>query len=61
MLEQEGGRYLRQGGRLVLDLEGVQNIDAAGAGLLRRWSTEGLRLCGGSVFVRALLKAYGLE
>ena len=60
VLEQEGDRYLRQGGRLVLDLNGVQNIDEAGVELLRRWSRKGLRLCGGSVFVRALLDRYRL-
>lgn len=58
LLEREGAPYL--GPRLVLDLNGVQNIDEEGLALLRRWSGEGVRLCGGSLFVRALMESYGL-
>jgi len=60
LLEQEGGRYLEEAGRLVLDLKGVQNIDEEGMALLQRWSGKGLKLCGGSLFVQALLNRYGL-
>lgn len=60
LLEQEGTRYLRNAGRLALDLTGVRFIDEAGVALLRRWSGERLALRGGSPFVRALLTDNGL-
>ena len=61
ILEQEGTRLLQEAQRLVLDLKGVQFIDEAGIALLQRWSGERLELRGGSSFIRALLKAHGLE
>jgi anti-anti-sigma regulatory factor len=60
LLEQEGEGYLKEAGRLVLDLGGVQFIDEAGAELLRRWAGEGVKMRGGSMFVQAMLKSYGL-
>ncbi|OGG46714.1 MAG: hypothetical protein A3F84_20335 [Candidatus Handelsmanbacteria bacterium RIFCSPLOWO2_12_FULL_64_10] len=60
LLEQEGTRYLRDAGRLTLDLTGVRFIDEAGLALLQRWSGERLTLRGGSPFVCALLAAHGL-
>ena len=61
ILEQEGTRLLGEAERLVLDLKGVKFIDEAGIALLRRWWGERLVLRGGSSFIRALLKAHGLE
>ncbi|GEM_PF-421561 len=58
LLEQEGSRYLRDAGRLVLDLAGVRFIDEAGIALLQRWSKNYLVLRSGSPFVRALLAAH---
>lgn len=60
LLEQEGRRYLGAGEGLVLDLDGVQNIDESGVALLRCWSGKGVRLRGGSMFVQTLLASYGL-
>lgn len=60
LLEEEGDRRLQEAGRLVLELEGVQFIDAAGLALLGRWSGERLVLRGGAMFVRQLLKMHGL-
>jgi ABC-type transporter Mla MlaB component len=60
ILEQEGARHLREAGRLVLDLTGVQFIDETGIALLRRWSGERLTLRSGSPFLGALLTAHGL-
>ena len=42
-------------GPLVLDLAGVRYIDQTGVELLRRWTAGGLRVRGGSFFIRALL------
>ena len=61
LLEKEGERQLQEVGRLVLDLKGVQFIDAAGIALLQRWSGERLGLRGGLPFVRLLLRTYGLD
>jgi ABC-type transporter Mla MlaB component len=60
LLEEEGDRRLQEAERLVLDLEGVKFIDAAGLALLRRWSGERLVLRGGALFVRQMLKTHGL-
>ena len=56
LLEQEGSRWLRQAGHLVLDLSGVKSIDSRGVALLNRWSDEQLGLRGESSFVRMLLR-----
>jgi ABC-type transporter Mla MlaB component len=55
LLEEEGRRWLQQGRRLILDLEGVQFADEAGLELLQHWQREGIALHGGSRFVQALL------
>lgn len=60
LLEREGGRWLQQSDRLVLDMEGVQLVDRAAIALLKDWAKEGLALCGGTLFVRELLKSHGL-
>ena len=60
LLEQEGAPVLGQVRRLVLDLQGVRFIDEAGIALLQGWSSQGLVLQGGSVFIRALLETHGL-
>lgn len=60
LLEEEGARRLRLAPHLVLDLKGVQFIDADGIAVLKRWSGNGLILRGGSLFVRALLRQHGL-
>ena len=56
LLEQEGARWLRQVGRLTLDLNGVRFVDEAGVALLRRWPEDRLILRGGSMFIRELLE-----
>lgn len=61
VLEQEGQHRFRDRARLVLDLDGVKLIDAAGIDLLQRWSRRGLLLRGGSAYVRALLETSGLS
>ena len=61
LLEQEGAHVLGQVRRLVLNLQEVRFIDEAGIALLQGWSSQGLVLRGGSVFIRALLKTHGLE
>ena len=61
LLEREGTRHLQETRRLVLELEGVRFIDRAGVALLQQWSGERLVLWGGSLFVRTLLKEYGLD
>jgi ABC-type transporter Mla MlaB component len=58
-LEREGTRLLAEAGRLILQLDDTQYIDAEGLALLRRWRGRHLRLCGGSAFVRALLRRHG--
>jgi len=60
LLEKEGESWRGRAAHLVLDLTGVRSIDRAGAAVLRRWVGEGLRLRGGSAFVRELLRAHGL-
>ena len=61
VLKLEGKRCLSHSKSLLLDLSGVRSIDQAGMGLLRVWSQNGVSLSGGSLFLRALLKAHGLE
>ena len=60
ILEREGTRLLGESQRLVLDLKGVAFIDAAGIGLLKRWSGDRLVLRNGRPFVQLLLETYGL-
>ena len=61
LLEQEGRPWLQEGGRLVLDLEGVEFIDRAGIALLKCWTGEGVVLRDGTPFIQALLAAHGLS
>ena len=61
VLEEEGSRWLRKVGHLVLDLTGVRSIDRSGIGVLQRWGEQGLVLRSGSVYNRALLAAHGLD
>ena len=61
LLKEEGERWLGEVDRLVLDLEELQFVDEAGAALLRGWKAAGVRWRGGSIFVRAQLRGYGLE
>ncbi|MBT4499769.1 MAG: STAS domain-containing protein [Gemmatimonadetes bacterium] len=61
VLAEEGHRRLRKARRLVLDLNGVKSIDAAGLALLQGWSGSRLVLRGGSGYLRALLSSSGLE
>ena len=60
LLAGEISRRLQQGGRLVLDLEGVEFIDEAGAALLAAWPAEQLELRGGSIYLRMLLERHGM-
>ena len=61
LLEDEGLLCLTSSEHLVLDLDGVQFIDRAGLVLLKDWSQKGVRLGGGSWFVRVLLATHGLQ
>jgi ABC-type transporter Mla MlaB component len=61
VLAEEGHRRWRESRRLVLDLDGVKSIDAAGMALLQEWSGPQLKLRGGSAYLRVLLAAYGLK
>lgn len=61
VLEREGTCWLEKTSRLVLDLADVRFIDETGIALLERWHGQGLVLRGGSRFIRALLKAHGLD
>lgn len=58
LVEQE--LQSRSGLRLVLDLEGVRHLDAAGLDLLERWHQAGVQLRGGSLFVNTMLQSRGL-
>jgi len=60
LLREEGHRWLGQEKGLVLDLEGVAFIDRAGLDLLAAWAAGGVKLRGGSLFVRTLLQRRGL-
>ena len=60
VLEQACGPVIEQGLRLVLDLQGVRSIDAAGLELLRRWAQQRLVLRGPSAYLQQLLAAHGL-
>lgn len=60
LLKEEGERHLQQAERLVLDLDGVKHIGPAGVVLLRRWTGERLVLRAETLFMRQLLKTYGL-
>ena len=61
LLAQSGERSLARGGRLVLELGGVQSIDEGGIGLLQGWPAERLDLRGASVFIRQVLAQYQLR
>lgn len=61
LLLQEGSR-LRQPGRcLLVDLHGLRGVGSIGIAVLKRWIEEGVRLERPTLFVRALLRAHGLE
>jgi len=60
LLAEEGMHCLREVRCLVLDLDGLQFIDATGLAVLKRWPKERLVLRGGSLFVRTLLQRHGL-
>ena len=61
LLEREGTDFLKHSRSLVLDLTGVRSIDQSKIALLQTWSRDRVSLCGGSLFVRTLLKAHGLD
>ena len=61
LLEQEGRRHRQTAYRLVLELDGVPFVGDTGLALLHRWAGPRLMLRGGSPFLRALLRAEGLE
>jgi ABC-type transporter Mla MlaB component len=60
LLAQEVARRLRQGERLVLDLQEVRAIDPAGLELLQHWSGKGLSWRGAGPYVQMLLEKQGL-
>ena len=45
---------------VVLDLDGVTFIDAAGLALLEGWRGTRLRWCGGAPFIQLLLHSHGI-
>ena len=61
LVEREGTGYLRDSRSLVLDLSGVRSIDQCGIALLLAWSHDRVSLCGGSLFLRTLLRVNGLD
>ena len=56
-LEQEGQKRMCPSSILEVNLDDVAFIDRAGVSLLRRWAEQGVRINGGSPFIRALLQA----
>lgn len=60
LLANEVQRWLDQGQRVVLDLDGVRFIDRAGLELLGARVGTHLALRGGSPFIRAQLRRRGL-
>jgi hypothetical protein len=60
LLAREADPHLRQGKRLVLDLDGTSFIDAAGIAQLECWPAGQRVLRGGSMYVRLLLESHGL-
>ena len=61
LLAAEGEHWLEEGKGLVLELEGLRSVDAAGAALLLRWGEAGVTWRGASMFVQTLLRDYGVE
>ena len=61
LLKQELEELLQQESPVVLELSAVRAIDPAGLASLSRWLEMGLKLRGGSAFVRTLLRAHGHE
>jgi anti-anti-sigma regulatory factor len=61
LLRAEGGQWLDQKPRLILDLDGVSFIDETGFALLQSWPAERVKLRGGSGFIRNLLEVYGIK
>ena len=59
LLEREGMPLLRLGAGLTVDLAGARFIDHDGLALLDRWRRCGVRVRGGSPFIRALLTGAG--
>ncbi|MEW6753839.1 MAG: STAS domain-containing protein [Candidatus Latescibacterota bacterium] len=57
LLEQEGAPWMSPAHRVVLDLDGVQFIDEAGAALVRHWMGQGAVARGGSAFVQMMLES----
>lgn len=61
LLEQAGDDAWRPGCRWVLDLEGVESIDASGIALLQRWARERVVLRGASPYLRLVLAQHRLS
>jgi len=60
VMTEEGQRWREQSHHLVLDIEELKGIDAAGLMLLEKWVGDHLELRGGSCFIQALLKRHHL-
>ena len=61
LLEQEGGRYLQEASRLVLDLKEVLSLYEDGVALLQGWQAQGrLQICAWSHHIEDKLQHHGL-
>ena len=60
VLEREGRRWLQKQEQLVLELDDVDFIDAAGIALLKSLVQQGVVLQGASPFIALLLARHGL-
>ncbi len=60
LLDRECRHWSEQAERLILVIDGLRSVDEAGLSLLQRWLHKKVRLQGGSLFLRNLLKTYGI-
>ena len=59
IMMREGERWRGRGRRLVLEVDGLKQVDENGLALLRSWTGDRLEVRGGSAFLRALIEQTG--